>query len=234
LERGVDLEMPMAVIYNPAGVPDEFVEAAPPTTGDMLAGVAPFVLHYSEFEHTAPELMFDDDRDGALRVHFAVGSSRLDENRGQNAATLKALIDAINVLQEASDSKVRNIVIAGFASPEGSFALNDRLAWSRATVLKRYIMRRCAIDGDVIHIHNGIEDWHGLKLMVESSDLETKDQVLHIIENVPIWDAKRQTGREEEFMKLDRGVTYRHMLRNFYPELRKAAYIKIYYGNESE
>ncbi len=235
LAENIDLPTPVAIIEAGNEPPVEVpVVPVPETTGDLLAREMPFVLHASEFESNAPELMFDDDREGALKVHFAVSSSRLDHNRGNNAETLRQLIEAIRKLEEAPDSRIEHIVIAGFASPEGAFQFNDRLAWNRASVLKKYIVQNSTLSEETIHIYNGVEDWYGLRLMVEESDLANKKAVIDIIDNVPIADANGRAAREIELRKLDGGRTYSYMLRNFFPELRKAAYIKVYYGNEDK
>jgi hypothetical protein len=232
LAENIDLPAPVGVV--PVWVPDTtYVAPEPiPTTGDVLASEIPFVLHASEFENTMPALMFDDDREGALKVHFAVGKYNLEPRRGNNAEVLRQLLEAIRKLEASPDSHVEHVVVAGFASPEGTFQLNDRLAWNRASELKKYIAANSTLDGDIIPVYNGIEDWYGLRMMVENSDLANKEAIIDIIDNVPIWDPESRTGREIELKKLDGGRTYSYMLRNFFPELRAAAYIKVYYGND--
>lgn len=231
LAQNISLATPMTLVEQAPAEPAP--EPVPATTGDLLAQEAPFVLHASVFEGTAPELMFDDDRQGALRIHFSVGSWRLEPGRGNNAETLRKLIEAIKKLQQAGDSDLQYMVIAGFASPEGSFALNDRLAWNRASILKAYITRNTGLDGERIHIYNGVEDWHGLKQMIEESDMEHRQAIIDVIESTPIHDRAGRPHRELELQKIDRGRAYRHMQQHFFPHLRQAAYIKIYYGNNT-
>ena len=232
LAAGIDLPTPMGIV--PVWVADNTpVEPErAPTTGDIIAEEMPFVLAASEFESTMPQLMFDDDREEALRVHFAVNSAVLEQNRANNAETLELLLEAIRRIEEAPDSHVEHVVVAGFASPEGSFALNDRLAWNRAAILNKYIVDHSTLDDDVVHIYNGVEDWFGLRMLVEASDMADKQAVIDIIDSVPIADAQGRPVRELELKKLDGGRTYNYMLRNFFPELRAAAYIKVYYGND--
>jgi hypothetical protein len=56
--------------------------------------------------------------------------------------------------------------------------------------------------------------------------------VLEIIDTTPIWDPQNGDGRENALRRLNGGATYRYMLRNFFPELRHAAYIKVFYENK--
>jgi hypothetical protein len=75
-------------------------------------------------------------------------------------------------------------------------------------------------------------DWYALRRMVAESDMPEKGKVLDIIDNTPIWDAGRNVGRHGELMRLSGGEPYRYMLRNFFPNLRNAAYIRAYYENK--
>uniref|UniRef100_S0DE84 DUF3868 domain-containing protein n=1 Tax=termite gut metagenome TaxID=433724 RepID=S0DE84_9ZZZZ len=203
----------------------------PKTTGDVLATTESYVLPVSEFDRNFPQVMFDDDREDALRVYFDVNSAVLDPFGHGNAGVMRRLLAAIRKLQTSPDSRVAQIVVAGFASPEGSFDLNDRLAYNRAAALKKYIGENSGVADERIHIYNGAEDWQGLRTMVEDSDMPNRDRVTDIIDLVPIHNPHGES-RERALMKLDGGRTYRYMLRNFFPELRKAAYIKVFYENK--
>ena len=71
---------------------------------------------------------------------------------------------------------------------------------------------------------NGGEGWDELRYLVEGSEMSGKEEILQIIDKVPILK-----GRELRLMKLDRGVPYRYMREHFFPKLRRAGYIKVYY-----
>ncbi|WP_295940286.1 DUF3868 domain-containing protein [uncultured Alistipes sp.] len=204
----------------------------PKTSGEKLAERYPFILPASEFEKLAPGQLFDEDREGALTIYFKQGKYDVDNRFAVNERSLIDLMTSIRMIEHSLDSRVKRVVIAGFASPEGSFALNDRLAFDRAAAVKRYIMDHSGLQDSTISLYNGSEDWQGLRMLVEKSDLYDKAQILEIIDNVPIWDPVRKTGRESELMKLDGGRTYRYLLQNLYPRLRNAAYIKIYYEDK--
>jgi hypothetical protein len=203
-----------------------------PTTGEMLADALPWVMPVEEFDSNLPKVMFDDDREGALTVYFNVNRFNLDPTVKGNENILDQLMTVIQTLDDAPDSGVAEIVIGGFASPEGTFALNDRLGYNRAATLREYIAANSNLDPDIIHIYNGAEDWAGLRAMVEASDMPQKQEVLDAIDNVPIWDAESGKGREAVIHAIDNGWAYRYMLDNFFPELRKAAYIKVFYENK--
>lgn len=207
--------------------PAPVVAETPKSTADKLAESFLFLSPVSE----AHGEIYDEDRNEALQIHFPQGQRKVLFDFAGNSRSLIDLMSSIRAIERSGDSRVASILIAGFASPEGSFSLNDRLAWNRAIALKEYIMSNSAIDDGMIRIHNGSEDWQGLRMMVEASDIPWKRQVIEIIDTVPIWDSYNQIGRLSELMKLDQGRAYRYMLRYMFPQLRSAAYIKVYYEN---
>lgn len=200
---------------------------APKTTGDQIAEEYPFVMLDPGFDMFSPE-----HRDQSLSIYFRQGNMSVERNYRKNSESLDELIRIINKIDASADSRVSHIDIAGYASPEGSQAVNERLARERATGLKDYVSTNTSIPASMIRVHNGAVDWEGLKKMVEESNMPDKQAVLSIIENVPVWDAQKKTGRLGELMRLSGGAPYRYMYQNFFPEMRNATYIMIYYKNK--
>ena len=63
------------------------------------------------------------------------------------------------------------------------------------------------------------EDWEGLKSMVSGSTLVNRDEILFIIGH-----NERDTEREEAIRALDDGRSYRLLLEEFYPGLRRTTF----------
>ncbi len=202
------------------------------STGEKLQQSYPFILPYSEFEELAPGQLFDDDRENAVTIYFSQGLKMIDPKVSGNSQAMSDLMSSIRIIQNSEDSGVKAVVVAGFASPEGPFERNDRLAWDRAVAVKKYIVDHSGLAADAIHVYNGSEDWRGLRMLVEQSDFWWKESVLNIIDTVPVWDPQRKTGREAELMRLHGGDPYKYMYRNWFPLLRNAAYIKVYFENK--
>ncbi len=177
------------------------------------------------------ESLINDNREGALSVYFRTGERVIDRRFGDNNKSIVELVSAVRSISASRDSRIVRIVLAGFASPEGSLAVNRKLAADRALAVKKFLIDNTSIDPGLIAIYNGEEDWSGLRQLVEESDMREKYAVLDIIDNTPVWDSRRNVGRLGQLMLLNGGNTYRYMMRNFFPKLRNAAYIKIYYEN---
>lgn len=224
-------DLPPVVVNQPPVVLVQEV-VTPLTTGEKLAESFSFIVPASDFEKLAPGQLFDEDRESSLTIFFRQGKHDIDDTFAGNHQSLIDLMSSIRIIQNSHDSKVHTIVIAGFASPEGTFAFNDRLAFDRAVTVKKYILDHSGLPDAAVQIYNGSEDWRGLRMLVEQSDMYMKDRVLEIIDTVPVWDSAQRIGRESELQKLDGGRVYKYMYDNFFPVLRNAAYIKIYYDNK--
>ena len=177
------------------------------------------------------DLFIDENRDDALSVYFRQGSHMVDRHFADNNFALVDMISSILEIQNSHDSRIVRIVITGFASPEGSFLLNDRLAWERAVSIKEIIINNTLFSNKKISVFNGSVDWRGLYRLVAESDMYHKYQVLNVIDCAPIWDNVRHISRLDELKRLSGGEPYRYMLANIFPRLRNAAYIKVYYEN---
>ncbi len=228
LAENLDLPAPTVIVEEKVA----HIVERPKTTGDRMSETLSYVRPLSDFEKLEPGQLFDEDREGSLTVYYRQGNSKIDPGYLDNYRTLSEMVESINRLQASKDSRVSHVVIAGFASPEGAFELIDRLGWNRATFSKDYLLKYTGLESDRIQLYNGAEDWRGLRQMVEQSDLYDKAQIIWIIDNVPMWDESRGIGRETELMKLNNGQTYRFLYRNYFPLLRNAAYMKIYYENK--
>jgi outer membrane protein OmpA-like peptidoglycan-associated protein len=218
----------------PAVAPEPEPQWQPVTVADDLSTAFTFVLPDSEFDAAEPFKIYDDERENALVVYFHVGKYNIVPEYLDNAYTLSNLINVIKMIMAANDSRVERVVVAGFASPEGGFELNDRLAFDRAVSVKEYIMRQTGLSDGSILLHNGSVDWRGLRVMVEKSNLPEKREILSIIDYTPVWDSRRQVGRLGELMRLNGGRTYRYLLNEYFPYLRSGAFIRVYYKNDNE
>lgn len=219
---------PVLLAMVPDFTPEPPVIAPSSTTGERLAKDVNWVLPETDFDPRT----FDRDREESLRILFPWDSYVLERSRGRNGEVLDRLVAAINRIEASGDSRVTGIAVAGYASPEGSIEHNERLARNRATALKLYLTSHTGVSAEKIRLYNGAEDWAGLRIMVEASRMPERAEILRIIDTVPIWDARTRRGRQNELMELHGGTSYRYMLRHFFPELRSAAYIKVFYENK--
>ena len=152
-------------------------------------------------------------------IFFPINVSQMDDNYRDNRVTL-AKIDTI-----LSDYLIDHIGIVGSASPEGKYQPNIALSQQRALTLAAYFDSHYSVPVEMEKVDWVGENWKSLVQFVKKSDMNYRDEVLAIIENVDIF-----SGREKSLMELRGGVPYNYIYDNFFPELRRASY-RVYFRN---
>jgi len=192
-----------------------------PTTGDRIAGDYAFVE-----KDPGNVLTIRPQRQQALTVFYDLDRYDLRYEYRDNNRTLSQMIAAINIIKESDDSEITHVVLTGYASPEGPTARNEVLAGNRSRVLRDFIIEHTGLASKTFVMHNGGSDWDGLQMQVEASAEPWRQEVLHILETAPEQD------RMPMIRRLEQGGVYNHLLENVFPDLRNAAYIKVYYKNK--
>ena len=177
----------------------------------------------SKFEVTNARKRWSFDRE-EIKVFFPVSVTDLYPDRYGNRATLDKIVEGIGKIGNMEKLRLNGVEITGFASPEGGVAFNAELGEGRARALREYISGRIPeLRDEDFDLVNGIENWDGLRQMVAASDMKDKTEILRII------DEERGEARKEALKRLSGGKPYRYMLETFYPELRNACYVAVYY-----
>ncbi len=158
---------------------------------------------------------------GEAFLDFPVGSIRIQPDFRRNPDELYKLRKMLHTVQNDPTATIIGLKIEGFASIEGNYDTNERLSKARALALKNYILQNffLPIKPSQIEVSWTAEDWDGLAKLVEKSDIIDKETILAIIRNVGIFD-----GREKKLMDLNEGYSYKTMLREMFPKLRRVQY----------
>ncbi len=167
----------------------------------------------------------------AVKVREAHGSAFLDfpvnlvtimpDYRG-NRAELGKIFATIDTMRDDPNTEITAITIHGFASPEGGYANNRRLAEGRAQALGRYVAGLYDIPDGVLTVGSTPENWDGLRSMVAGSRLRDRDALLAII------DSDEEPDAREARMRRMYPEAYEVILNEFYPALRRSDYTVRY------
>ena len=186
----------------------------------LLKRVEPSVAHYEVVDSHKRFLFETQD----MRVIYPVSETKLYIDRYNNEQVLGKIIEAIKVIEKCDEQQLNAIEMKGFASPEGTLQFNTELGENRAASLRNYIQGQMPhLKSEQFHLINGVENWEGLRDMVANSSMNEKESVLKIIDN------KQGEERKAALKRLHNGRSYRYMLDNFYPQLRNACYIAVYF-----
>lgn len=165
-----------------------------------------------------------------VKVYFRQGYSRLQPSFRENGIRLDEFMRRISEIHGDSTARLNSIDIVAYASPEGSYTLNKKLARNRADNISAYLRGNMPFLPDTLYnVHPHDIDWDGLVAMVESSDMSYRCEVLKILRNVPettYRNGRLVDSRLKRLMDLRGGRPYNYMLTHFFPELRAAgAYV---------
>ena len=203
--------------------------AKPKTTAEILAETFPFVEPESAYDPNEPFKLYEEEGGHSLTIYYPLGTYRIDSDYLDNARSLTNLSAAIEMIADAQDSDISRIVVAGFTSPEGRLDYNNRLAFERAVSVKEYIMQDTGFPDEGIQVFNGSIDWQGLKALVARSSLREKEEIIDLIDHSPVTSDDPELSRLDRLRKLNGGRTYQKLVREYFPYLRKGAFIRVYY-----
>lgn len=151
-------------------------------------------------------------------IYFPVGGMKILPEHDLNKEAWHAFVSEIDSLRNGAGSTVLGITVTGYSSPEGSYQGNDVIAKRRALALKAFLETKYNSALVEIRTEWVAEDWDRLADMVRASDMDDRDKILDIIDNVDVFK-----GRENRIKELSGGLSWAYMLKEFFPKLRCAS-----------
>ena len=199
--------------------------------GNILEQNSSTILKYYGILPLAPILTIKPDVggkkersiEGRAFLDFPVNKITIYPDYRKNPTELSKIIETINVVNKDRNVSIESISIHGYASPEGSYKNNVRLAEGRALALKNYVKRLFHFsDNQLSDVKSTPEDWDGLKNYLINSSYSEKQDIIKIINSNELPDMK-ESEIKKEFPQL-----YSVLLKNIYPGLRHSDYIIKY------
>ena len=151
-----------------------------------------------------------------------------------NAATLRtselqsvSMKDLVAVLKEINDDQetraLQGIEVSAYASPDGRYSLNEKLAEKRQDVSSNYLkgeLKKLKMNADVDTKFTA-EDWEGFQELVSKSSLQDKDVILRVLSMY-----KDPEEREQQISNMS--AVYTDIKEGILPELHRARLIVNY------
>jgi len=113
-----------------------------------------------------------------------------------------------------------NVEVSAYASPDGGFSYNERLAAQRERNTSRYLegeMSKRNIDTEV-YAHYTAQDWEGFRQLVSASNLQDKELILRVLEMYPDTET-----REREIKNIS--YVFEDLAETILPQLRRSRLI---------
>ena len=149
-------------------------------------------------------------------LSFRVNDTRIIDTLGDNAAQIARIESLMEELIEQREFHVDSIVLTASASPEGSYAQNERLARGRAAALKQRLGRRFGRQVDTLLCVRWVaEDWEELtRLIAADGTIAEREAILGLLRTIGNPD-RREAELRRRFPK-----QYRDIRERLYPLLR--------------
>ena len=156
-------------------------------------------------------------------VKFLVNQAILRQSELKNNSVQEFIKLLKNINADREKLNIKNVEVAAYASPEGGFAYNEKLANKRQDVSEGYVkqqLKQTKLDA-VIDAHYTAEDWEGFQQLVQASNIQDKDVILRVLSMY-----KDPEEREKQIRNLSEG--FRELADQILPELRRSRMIINY------
>lgn len=163
------------------------------------------------------------EKSGSAYLDFPVNQTVIRPDYRRNSTELAAIDATIQSVEDDPNATITKVTIKGYASPEGSYANNQRLAEGRSNALLEYVKKLHDFGNAEFSVSSEPEDWEGLEKRIESSSIADKEEWLAIIRDSEPADLDRKEW------KLKQLPTYREVLNTIYPALRHSDYTVEYH-----
>ncbi len=159
---------------------------------------------------------------GQAFVDFPVNKIVIYPEYRNNVGELGKIQATIDSVRDDADVSITSVTLKGYASPEGSYSNNTRLAVGRTDALKEHIRQLYSFGEGIIATDYEPEDWEGLREYVQKSNIDNREQILAII------DSNLEPDAKDARIKRSYPQEYAYLLKHCYPALRHTDYVISY------
>ena len=173
---------------------------------------------------TAPDAyqrIIEQKQEANIKFLINQATLRSSELGSSSVKDLSKILKEINDNQE--ERALNAIEVSAYASPDGRYNLNERLAEKRQNVSAEYMkkeLKKLKMNAD-IDTKFTAEDWDGFQELISKSNLQDKDVILRVL-------SMYQDPEEREQQISNMSEVYTDIKDGILPELRRARLIVKY------
>ena len=156
-------------------------------------------------------------------IKFLIGQANLRKSELQNNSVQEFVRLLSDIAAKQETLRLDNVEVTGFASPDGGYDINDRLASNRRAVAQKYVdqqMKKAGTSGSIDTKYTA-EDWDGFKQLVQASNIQDKDVILRVL-------SMYQDPEEREAQIRNISSAFRELADGILPQLRRSRLIANY------
>ena len=159
---------------------------------------------------------------GRAYLDFVVNTTDIRPDYRRNAEELAKVRQTIDAVRQDPNTSITHISIHGYASPEGNYANNTRLAQGRAQAFKDYVQLLMTMSADIFSVESTPEDWEGLVenvKMIKVKNAKIEESVFSIAK-----DESLTPDQKEQKLKREIPKEWKWMVDSIFPALRHSDY----------
>ncbi len=140
---------------------------------------------------------------------------RKSELKNNSVQEFVSLLQRIN--NERESLNLNSVEVSAYASPDGGFELNDRLAGERQKKTEEYVkkeMKKAQL-GEDVEANYTAQDWEGFQELVSASNIQDKEVILRVLS---MYTDPQE--REQQIKNMSHG--FQELANGILPELRRA------------
>ena len=140
---------------------------------------------------------------------------RKSELKNNSIQEFVKMLQKINADREGLN--LENVEVSAYASPDGGFSINDKLANERQKVSEQYVneeLKKIKMDANVDAKYTA-QDWEGFQELVKASDIQDKDVILRVLSMY-----KDPEEREQQIKNIS--SAFRELADGILPQLRRS------------
>ena len=153
--------------------------------------------------------------DANIKFLIQQATLRKSELKNNSVQEFVKMLKQIN--NDREKLNLENIEVSAYASPDGGFAINDKLAGERQKVSEKYVnqeLKKINFDAPVDAKYTA-QDWEGFQQLVKASNIQDKEVILRVLSMY-----KDPQEREQQIKNIS--TAFRELADGILPELRRA------------
>lgn len=181
--------------------------------------ITPLLVYISPVK----EVVKTREEKGEAYIDFPIGKTEIYPEYRNNPTELAKIRNTIENIHKDSDITITLLSFKGYASPDGSYALNELLAKGRTEALINYVSRLYSFPKSIMKADWVAEDWKGLADYIRKMNISDKGALLEIVTDNSLAPDAREEKLRRNFPRL-----YNVLLNEVYPKLRHSDYVVSY------
>ena len=157
-------------------------------------------------------------------VKFLIQQATLRQSELKNNSVQEfvKLLERIN--NDREGLRLNDVEVSAYASPDGGFSLNDKLAADRQKNTEKYVqqqLKKAQLADANVDAKYTAEDWEGFQELVKASNIQDKDVILRVLSMY-----KDPQEREQQIKNIS--SAFRELADGILPQLRRSRMIINY------